>query len=130
MIKYSPKNNNSAVARIDFYQGHKKITLVQRFDTYVGYVDDEDDDFDMDNYDEDLGDMMVFVDAEEGDCVESHVEGDISEDEKQAIIDAFEARLEGGVEDLGWKWSDREVWFSGPIHREHLVDESEGGHLD
>lgn len=118
MIKYSPVNENSAVERIDFYKGDKKITLVNRFDTYVGYVDEEDDDFDMDNYDDELGDIMLFVDAEEGERVAFDVEGDVTDDEKQAIIDAFQNFFEGGVESLGYDWSDREIWFYGPISRE------------
>jgi len=118
MIKYSPANSESAVERIDFYKGDVKITLVNRFDTYVGYVDEEEDDFDADNYDEDLGEIMLFVDAEEGDRVEFAVEGDISDDEKSEIIAAFQAGFENSVEALGWDWSDREIWFYGPILRE------------
>jgi hypothetical protein len=118
MIKYSPVNQESAVERIDFYRDDTKITLVNRFDTYVGYVDEEDDDFDPDNYDEDLGDMMLFVDSEEGDRVEFTVEGDIPDQEKQALIQAYQESFESGVEALGWQWSDREIWFYGPILRE------------
>ena len=130
MIKYSPANNNSAVERIDFYREDQKITLVNRFDTYAVYVDEEDDDFDMANYDEDLGEMMTFTDEEAGEITESRVEGDVSDQEQQHIIDAYASRLEGGVADLGWTWSDREVWFYGPIHRDLESDESEGGYLD
>jgi len=118
MIKYSPVNDESAVERIDFYRDDVKITLVNRFDTYVGYVDEEEDDFDMDNYDEDLGDIMLFVDSEEGDRVEFAVEGDITDEEKSDIITAFKENFENGVEALGWVWSDREVWFYGPISKE------------
>jgi hypothetical protein len=118
MIKYSPINEESAVERIDFYRDNKKITLVNRFDTYVGYVDEEEDDFDMDDYDEDLGDIMLFVDAEEGERVEFAVEGDVTDAEKSEIIAAFQANFENGVAELGWTWSDREVWFYGPISRE------------
>jgi hypothetical protein len=118
MIKYSTVNPESAVERIEFYKGDVKITLVNRFDTYVGYVDEEEDDFDPDNYDEDLGEIMLFVDAEEGDRVEFAVEGDVTDDEKSEIIAAFQEDFEHGVEALGWDWSDREVWFYGPILRE------------
>lgn len=118
MIKYSPANENSAVERIDFYRDDVKITLVNRFDTYVGYVDEEEDDFDPDNYDEDLGEIMLFVDAEEGDRVEFAVEGDVTDEEKQQLIQAFQESFEAGPEQLGWTWSDREVWFYGPILRE------------
>jgi hypothetical protein len=118
MITYSPVNENNAVERIDFYRGDQKITLVNRFDTYRVYVDEDDDDFDMANYDEDLGEIMTFTDEEEGERVEFAVEGDIGEDEKQAIIQAFQESFEAGPEKLGWVWSDREVWFYGPILRE------------
>ena len=118
MIKYSPENENSAVERIDFYRDGKKITLVNRFDTYTGYVDDDEDDFDMDSYDPEAGEMMMFVDADEGDRVEFAVEGDATDDEKSEIITAFQENFENGVEELGWEWSDREVWFYGPIQRE------------
>jgi hypothetical protein len=118
MIKYSTLTENSAVERIDFYKEDVKITLVNRFDTYVGYVDEEEDDFDQDNYDEDLGEIMLFVDAEEGDRVEFAVEGDVTDDEKSEIIAAFQEDFEHGVEALGWNWSDREIWFFGPILRE------------
>jgi hypothetical protein len=118
MIRYSTVNENFAVERIDFYKDDKKITLVNRFDTYVGYVDEEDDDFDMECYDEDQGAMMTFVDSEEGDRIEFEVEGDLTESEREEIIDAFQESFENGVEALGWEWSDREVWFYGPISRE------------
>jgi hypothetical protein len=118
MITYSPVNENNAVERIDFYRGNQKITLVNRFDTYRVYVDEDDDDFDMANYDEDLGDIMTFTDEEAGEITESRVEGDLSDQERQEIIDAFADRLEGGVADLDWIWSDRELWFYGPILRE------------
>ena len=124
MIKYSPVKENNAVERIDFYRGDQKITLVNRFDAYAVYVDEEDDDFDMANYDEDLGEIMTFTDEEAGDITESRVEGDLSDQERQDIIDAFTDRLEGGVADLGWTWSDRELWIYGPIERELEVDES------
>jgi len=118
MIKYSTVNEESAVERIDFYRDDKKITLVNRFDTYVGYVDEEEDDWDWDSYDPDLGEIMLFVDAEEGERIEFAVEGDITDAEKSEIIAAFQTNFENGVEELGWAWSDREVWFYGPISRE------------
>jgi hypothetical protein len=118
MIKYSPVNEDSAVERIDFYKDDKKITLVNRFNTYVGYVDEDEDDFDTDGYDEDQGAMMLFVDSEEGDRVEFDAEGDLTENEREEIISAFQESFESGVERLGWQWSDREVWFYGPILRE------------
>ena len=118
MIKYSPVNEESAVERIDFYRDDVKITLVNRFDTYAVYVDEDDDDFDMDAYDPEEGAMMTFVSEEEGERIEFEVEGDISDEEKEELIQAFQESYESGPEDLGWEWSDREVWFYGPILRE------------
>jgi len=117
MIKYTPVNENSAVERIDFYKDDVKITLVNRFDMYVGYIDEDEDDFDLDSYNPDEGTMMLFVDAEEGERIEFKVEGNISEDEKEEIVASFQENYESGVENLGWEWSDREVWFYGPINR-------------
>ena len=118
MIRYSTLEPNSAVERIDFYRDGKKITLVNRFDTYAVYVDEEDDDFDPDEYDPYLGELMTFVDEEEGERVEFDVEGDISDTEKLELIDAFQDSYETGLERLGWTWSDREVWFYGPISKD------------
>lgn len=118
MIKYSTVNENSAVERIDFYKDNKKITLVNRFDTYAVYVEEDDDDFDMDLYDPDEGAIMSFVSEDEGERTEFDVEGDISDEEKEEIISAFQDMYESGVENLGWEWSDRELWFYGPINRE------------
>jgi hypothetical protein len=118
MIKYSPENENCAVERIDFCRDDVMITLENRFDTYAVFVEDEDDDFDMADYDPDQGAMMTFADEEAGECTESYVEGGLTDQENQAIIKAFAARMEGGVADLGWTWLDRELWFYGPIKRE------------
>ncbi len=95
MIKYSPVNEDSAVERIEFYKDNTKITLVNRFDTYA-----------------------VYIDEEEGERIEFSVEGDLTKKEKDKIISAFQEMYESGVEELGWEWSDRELWYFGPINRE------------
>ena len=118
MIKYSTVAEDSAVERIDFYRDDKKITLVNRFDTYTVYVEPEDDDFDPDQYDPDLGELMTFVDEEPGERVDWAVEGDLSDEEKSELIETFQDSFEAGPEQLGWTWSDREVWFYGPINKE------------
>lgn len=118
MIRYSPINANSAEERIDFHKDNQKITLINRFDVYAVYVDEEDDDFDPDEYDPDQGIMMTFTDEEEGERISSEVHGDLSDQERQQIIDAFAERLEGGVSELGWQWTDRELWFYGPLQVE------------
>lgn len=121
MIKYWPKNEDSAVERIEFTKDGKTITLVNRFDTYAVYVEPDEDEFDMDSYDADEGVNTTaeigWIDEDEGERIEYNVEGELSEDEKQEIIDAFEEQYEDGVEELGWTWSDRDVWFYGPIGR-------------
>ncbi len=118
MIKYSPTNENSAVERIEFFKDDKTITLVNRFDTYSVYVEEEDDDFDLDDYDPESGTMMSFVSEDEGERIEFDVEGDVTDSEKEKIITAFQNGYESGVEDLGWEWSDRELWYYGPVNRE------------
>ncbi len=118
MIKYSPVNEDSAVERIEFYKDNTKITLVNRFDTYAVYIDEEDDDFDLTSYDPEAGARMSFVDEEEGERIEFSVEGDLTKKEKDKIISAFQEMYESGVEELGWEWSDRELWYFGPINRE------------
>lgn len=122
MIKYTPANEDSAVERIEFEKNGTTIYLVNRFDTYAGYVYEEDDDFDMDDYDPEVGAMMLFVDSEEGERVEFAVEGGISEDEKQELIASFQENYESGPEELGWTWSDRELWYYGPITREENIE--------
>ena len=118
MIKYSPENEESAVERIEFVKDGKTISLINRFDTYAVYVDEEDDDFDMESYAPEAGVMMTFVSEDEGERVEFEVEGDITDDEKEELIEAFQESYESGPEELGWEWSDRELWFYGPILRE------------
>jgi hypothetical protein len=118
MIKYTPRNADSAVERIEFVKDDKTITLVNRFDTYAVYIEEEDDDFDLGHYDPAAGARMVFVDEDEGERIEFTVEGDITDRQKAKIIDAFQEEYESGVEDLGWEWSDRELWYYGPIDRE------------
>ncbi len=118
MIKYSPTNSDSAVERIEFDKDGRTIFLVNRFDTYNVFVEEEDDDFDLASYDPEQGVQMSFVSEEEGERIEFDVEGDVTDSEKRKIIRAFQAEYESGVEDLGWEWSDRELWYYGPISKE------------
>lgn len=118
MIKYSPVDENSAVERIEFVKDGCTIFLVNRFDTYSVYVDEEDDDFDLESYDPKQGALMSFVDEEEGERIDFDVEGDISDEEKQQLIQSFQDAYESGPEDLGWTWCDRELWFYGPVTQE------------
>jgi hypothetical protein len=120
MIKYSPDNENSTVERIAFVKDNKTIFLVNRFDTYSVFVDEDDDDYDLADYDGTEMDTSVlgWVDEEEGERIEFAVEGDLSEEEKDELIDAFQNKYESGLEELGWTWSDRDVYFYGPVSRE------------
>lgn len=120
MIKYSPKKADSAVERIEFIKDGVTITFVNRFNEYAIYVDEDDDDFDMDEYDPEEGAMMTFVDEEEGERIEYSIEGDITEEEKEELIASFQENYESGPEELGWEWSDRELWFYGPIKRKEV----------
>ena len=117
MIKYVPKEENSAVERIEFVKDGITITFVNRFDEYAVYIDEDDDDFDMDDYDPEEGARMSFVDEEEGERIEYDIEGDISDEEKEELIESFQEQWESGPEELGWEWSDRELWYYGPIKR-------------
>jgi len=120
MIEFKPKKKNSAVERIEFIKDDKKITFVNRFDTYAVYSDEDDyEEFDFDSYDPkegvETGSAFSWVTEEEGERIEWSIEGDISDEEKDELIAAFQEEWESGPEDLGWEWSDREVWFYGPI---------------
>ena len=124
MIKYWPKEADSAVERIEFVKDGKMIVFVNRFDEYAVYVDEDDDEFDLDGYDPDEGmDTMSEIgwsDEDEGERIEYSIEGDITEEEKAELISAFEEQYECGPEELGWEWSDRYVWFYGPIGRKKI----------
>lgn len=117
MIKYVPKESDSAIERIDFVKDDVKITFVNRFNNYAVYIDEEDDDFNIDEYNPKDGAMMSFVDEEEGERIEYTIEGDISDKEKEELIASFQENYESGPEELGWEWSDRELWYYGPIKR-------------
>ena len=120
MIKYSPDNENSAVERIEFVKDNKIIFLVNRFDTYAVFVDEDDDEYDLADYNGEEMDTSVlgWVDEEEGERIEFTVEGDLIDKEKSQLIDAFQNKYESGLEELGWQWADRYVYFYGPVTRE------------
>jgi hypothetical protein len=121
MKKFTPLNSDSVVERIDFYQDDVKITVVSRFDTSSVFSDD-DADIDLDLYDPDegaeMGVAVGWVDEEPGERISIEVEGDVDSNTANQIILMFEDEAEQGVEELGWAWSDRELWFYGPIRVE------------
>jgi len=121
MKKFTPVYPDSAVERIDFYQDDVKITIVSRFDTNSVFSD-EDADIDLDLYNPDegaeMGVAVGWIDEEPGERISIEVEGDVDSNTANQIILMFEDEGESGVEELGWEWSDRELWFYGPIQEE------------
>jgi hypothetical protein len=121
MKKFTPVYPDSVIERIDFYQDNVKITIVSRFNT-SSVFSDEDADVDLDLYDSDEGTEMGvsvgWVDEEPGERISIEVEGDVDSNTANQIIMMFEDEAEQGVEELGWAWSDRELWFYGPIQEE------------
>jgi hypothetical protein len=121
MKKFTPVHSDSVIERIDFYQDDEKITIVSRFNTSSVFSDD-DADVDLDSYDADegaeMGVAVGWVDEEPGERISIEVEGDIDSNTANQIIMMFEDEGESGVEELGWAWSDRELWFYGPIRME------------
>jgi hypothetical protein len=121
MKKFTPVHSDSVIERIDFYQDDVKITIVSRFDT-SSVFSDEDADVDLDSYDPDQGAEMGvavgWVDEEPGERISIEVEGNVDSNTANQIILMFEDEGESGVEELGWSWSDRELWFYGPIREE------------
>jgi alpha-L-arabinofuranosidase len=121
MKKFTPVHSDSVIERIDFYQDDVKITIVSRFNT-SSVFSDEDADVDLDSYDPEQGAEMGvavgWVDEEPGERISIEVEGDVDSNTANQIILMFEDEGESGVEELGWSWSDRELWFYGPIREE------------
>jgi hypothetical protein len=121
MKKFTPVHSDSVIERIDFYNDDVKITIVSRFDT-SSVFSDEDADVDLDLYDPDegaeMGVAVGWVDEEPGERISIEVEGDVDSNTANQIIMMFEDEGESGVEELGWSWSDRELWFYGPIQAE------------
>jgi len=123
MIEFSPDNENSAVERIEFIKDGKKITFVNRFDSYTVYAHPEEWDDTCEewvNYDPDSEQgintgCFGWIDEEEGERVEWEIEGDLTDDEREELIESFQENYESGPEALGWEWSDRDLFFYGPI---------------
>lgn len=122
--KFSPIGDGYAVEHIEFTQDDRKITMVNRFDSYELFTDEDavDDEFleaiKFTNYDPKKGihtSVFGWNTEEEGERIKYSVKGDVDKDEKKEIIEGFEDMWESGVEDLGWEWSDRDVYYFGPI---------------
>ena len=92
---------------------------------------DETPNIDLENADEDvysLADGEIILDVEmdsfwDGDSTEwSAVSPDVTEEELQEVIDAWEEDWSEGVENLGWELDDTEVYFHGELSLEQVVE--------
>jgi hypothetical protein len=100
----------------------RKITLI------IGWRDGKvwcDDEPDLSDYDPENGSDMALLaeysDEEETDGWFFEVEvtaGEVSDEEKSNIEDAWNNSLEDGMKTIGWNWSDRELWFYGELEVE------------
>jgi hypothetical protein len=50
------------------------------------------------------------------------VSPDVTEEELQEVIDAWEEDFSEGVENLGWEQDDNEVYFHGELTLERVVE--------
>jgi hypothetical protein len=121
MYIVSPAEKKKIEEKVFFsHEDGRKITLVIGWRTGKVWCDDEPD---LSEYDEDEGADMSFLveysDEEQIDgwFFEVVVEdgGEVSEEEKEKIEEAWNNNLEDGMRDIGWEWSDRELWFYGPL---------------
>jgi hypothetical protein len=79
---------------------------------------------DLSDYDEEEGADMAFlveyVDEEQTDGWFFEVDCDdvLTDEEKEEIENAWNEGLEDAMRDIGWEWSDRELWFYGKLEVE------------
>ena len=95
---------------------------------------DEAPEIDLENADEDgldvysLADGEIILDVEmdsfyDGDSTEwLAVSPDVTEEELQEVIDAWEEDWSEGVENLDWEQDDNEVYFHGELTLERVVE--------
>ena len=95
---------------------------------------DEAPEIDLVNADDDgldvysLADGEIILDVEmdsfyDGDSTEwLAVSPDVTEEELQEVIDAWEEDWSEGVENLGWEQDDNEVYFHGELSLEQVVE--------
>ena len=69
----------------------------------------------------DMSFLVEYCDEEETDgwffTIES--EDEISDEEKEAMENAWNEGLEDSMREIGWEWNDRELWFYGPLDVEN-----------
>jgi hypothetical protein len=122
VLKFSPTSEGYAEEHIEFTQADRKITFVNRFDSYEVLTDEVDltDDFfeskELLNYNPKKGirtNLFHWTSEKEGERVKYRIKGAVDREEKQELIEAFKEMYESGVEDLGWEWSDRDLYYFG-----------------
>ena len=124
VLKFSPTSEGYAEEHIEFTQADRKITFVNRFDSYEVLTDEVDltDDFfeskELLNYNPKKGirtNLFHWTSEKEGERVKYRIKGAVDREEKQELIEAFKEMYESGVEDLGWEWSDRDLYYFGAL---------------
>ena len=96
----------------------RDITLIIGWHTGKVWCDDEPD---LSEYDPEEGaDMMMLTEysdeeQEDGWCFEVVSEDAVTDEEKADIEAAWNEGLEGAMSDIGWQWTDRELWFYGAL---------------
>lgn len=99
----------------------RNITLVIGWRTGKVWCEDEPD---LSEYEEEEGADMSFLteycDEEQTDGCSFDVVSDdeITDEEKVEIEEAWNNGLEDAMKKIGWEWSDRELWFFGPLEVE------------
>ena len=99
----------------------RNITLIIGWRNGKVWCEDEPD---LSEYDPEEGADMAFlveyVDEEQDDGWFFEVESDdeITDEEKAEIEAAWNDGLEDAMRDIGWEWTDRELWFYGPLEVE------------
>ena len=79
------------------------------------------DEPDLSEYNEEEGADMSFLveyvdeEQEDGWFFEVVSEDEIADEEKAEIEEAWNNGLEDAMRDIGWEWTDRELWFYGPL---------------
>ena len=96
----------------------RDITLIIGWRTGKVWCEDEPD---LSHYDAEEGADMAFlveyVDEEQVDgwSFDIESESEITDEEKVEIETAWNEGLEDAMRDIGWQWTDRELWFYGPL---------------
>ena len=96
----------------------RNITIIVGWRNGKVWCEDEPD---LSEYDPEQGaDMFMlteYSDEEQDDGWFFEIESDneITDDEKSAIESAWNNGLEDAMRDIGWEWTDRELWFYGTL---------------